>query len=64
MTAQDIDLNEIDKKIRTIKKAAEELKRMSDNFPALNRGTVRILASVKVLEINISDVLDTGVKGL
>ncbi len=61
MTAQDIDLNEIDNRIRTIKKAAEELKQMSDNFPALNRGAARILASVKVLEINISDVLNTGV---
>lgn len=60
MTAQEIDLTEIDNRIRTIKKAAEELKRMSDNFPALNRGSVRILASLKVLEINISDVLDIG----
>jgi len=52
------DLNEINAKIRLMKKTAEELSRMGDDFPALARNTARILASVKMLEINISDVSD------
>jgi hypothetical protein len=52
------DLNQINDKIQLMKKTAEELKTMGDNFPALNRNTVRILASLKMLEINISDILD------
>ena len=52
------DLNAIDAKIRLMKKTAEELNRMGDDFPALAKNSARILASVKMLEINISDVLD------
>ncbi len=51
------DLHEIDRKIRVIKKAAEELKLLSDNFPTVERNTARILASLKMMEINISDIL-------
>ena len=52
------DLNEIDAKIQLMKKTAEELNRMGENFPALARNTVRILASVKMLEINVSDLVE------
>jgi hypothetical protein len=52
------DLNEIDAKIQLMKKTAEELNRMGSNFPALARNTVRILASVKMLEINVSDLVE------
>jgi len=55
---QETDLKEMDKKIKTIKFAADELKEMSCNFPAVYRNTARILASVKMLEINISDIMD------
>ena len=58
MRYQQTDLKEIDAKIRLIKKTAEELGHMADNFPALSRNTARIMASLKMLEINISDVLD------
>jgi len=51
-----IDLNEIDRKIQVIRKAAEELKLLSDSFPAVAKNTDRILASLKMLEINTSDV--------
>ncbi len=51
------DLHSIDQKIQVIKKAAEELKLLSDNFPAVEKNTDRILASLKMMEINISDVL-------
>ncbi|WP_372683573.1 hypothetical protein [Desulfosarcina sp.] len=49
------DLQAIDIEVRNIKSAAEKLSRMSENFPALARNTVRILASVKMLELNIND---------
>lgn len=52
------DLKQIDKKIQAMKSSAEELKRLGDNFPALARNTVRILASIKMLEINISDLVE------
>jgi hypothetical protein len=53
-----IDLNSINAKIQGIKKAAEELKRLGANFPALSRNADRILASIKMLEINITDCVD------
>ena len=52
------DLHEIDTRIQTIKRAAEELNQMGGAFPALARNTARILASLKMLEINVSDVAD------
>ena len=57
MTRQ-IDINEINNKIQLLKKTAQELNRMGEDFPALARNTARILASVKMLEINVSDLVD------
>jgi chaperonin cofactor prefoldin len=53
-----IDLKEIDTKIQSMKKAAEELNKMAESFPALYRNSSRILASIKMLELNISDITD------
>jgi hypothetical protein len=53
-----IDLKEIDTKIQVMKRAAEELKQMAESFPALYRNSSRILASIKMLELNISDITD------
>lgn len=53
-----IDMREINSRIRAIKSAAEELKKMSGSFPAVEKNTSRILASVKMLEINVSDLLE------
>jgi hypothetical protein len=55
---KEIALKEIDNRIRLLKKTAEELKQMAHGFPALERNTVRILASIKMLEINVSDICD------
>jgi len=52
------DLNEIDAKIQLMKKTAEDLNRIGEDFPALARNTVRILASIKMLEINVCDVVN------
>ena len=53
-----IDLNKINAKIQLMKQAAEELNQLGENFPTLARNTVRILASVKMLEINVSDLVE------
>jgi len=57
--AKKIDLKELDGKIQTMKKTAEELKKMGEDFPALYRNVSRLLASIKMLELNVSDL--TGV---
>ena len=51
-------LIKMDEKIQSIKKAARELKEMSDGIQAVDRNVDRILASVKMLEINVSDVIE------
>ena len=50
------NLNEISEKIKRLKQTAQDLKRDTDDFPALSRNTARILASIKMLELNISDI--------
>lgn len=52
------ELRKIDTRIKTIKKAAQELKQLSGGIQAIDRNAERILASVKMLEINVSDVKD------
>ena len=52
------DLNEIDAKIQMMKRTAEELAQAGKNFPAIARNIVRISAGIKMLEINISDVVE------
>ncbi len=52
------DLNEIDSKIQLMKRTAEELARAGENFPAIARNIVRISAGIKMLEVNISDVVE------
>jgi len=47
----------MDTRIKAIKKAAQELKDLSKGIPAVDCNVGRILASVKMLEINISDLL-------
>jgi len=52
------DIHKVAVKIQSMKETAEELNQMAGNFPALARNTARILASIKMLEINISDIAD------
>ena len=51
-------LKKMDVRIKKIKKAALELKEFSGGIQAVDRNASRILASVKMLEINISDILE------
>jgi hypothetical protein len=52
------DLNKINTKIQMMKRTAEELARAGEDFPAIARNIVRISAGIKMLEINISDVVE------
>jgi len=52
------ELKRLDTRIRAIRKAAQELKKLSGGVPAVHRNADRILASVKMLEINVSDLLE------
>jgi len=45
-------------KIETLRRTATELKQISGGIQAIDRNADRILASVKMMEINISDVAD------
>jgi len=51
-------LKQMDVRIKKIKKAAQELKELSGGIQAVDRNASRILASAKMLEINISDLLE------
>ena len=52
------DLNEINVNIQKMKQAAQTLHQLGKDFPAINRNIVRIRASIKMLEINISDIVE------
>jgi hypothetical protein len=54
----DIDLTAIRTHVEHLRSAAEALETLSRNFPALNRNTARILASLKMIEINLES--DSG----
>ncbi|NWF78029.1 MAG: hypothetical protein HXY36_05500 [Chloroflexi bacterium] len=61
MTSNNIDIINIKKmarKISVIKQEVNELKAMSGGIQAVDKNIDRILASIKMLEINISDLLD------
>jgi hypothetical protein len=56
--AEEYNVNEMAEKIQAIKETATELKNISGGIQAVDRNVDRILASVKMLEINISDIVD------
>ena len=51
------EIKNINTRINGIKKGAEELRDLYRGIPAVERNAARILASVKMLEINVSDLL-------
>ena len=53
-----IDIKKMAQKISSIKQEANELKAMSGGIQAVDKNIDRILASIKMLEINISDLVD------
>ena len=56
--AQDYDVKGMAEKIRALRRSAEQLKEISGGIPAVDRNADRILANVRILEMNISDVVD------
>jgi uncharacterized protein YukE len=51
------DIKKMDAKIKEIRKAAEELQKMGGDIEAVKKNLVRLLASTKMLELNISDAI-------
>jgi len=51
-------LEQIDQDIRRLREIAARLKAAQPDFPALVRNADRILASAKMLELNVCDLLD------
>ena len=47
---------EMDKLIRRMRQCAEELKEKDSGIQAVERNVDRLLANIKMLELNISDV--------
>ncbi len=50
------DIVEMDERIKQMRQLAEELKVKGRRIQAVERNVDRILASIKMLELNISDV--------
>ena len=58
MMVTENELKKIDDKIKLLRNTAKELKVLAENIPAITRNTTRLLASVKMMELNISDCID------
>ena len=58
MTADIDTIKEMTGKIALIRKEAEELKAMSGGNQSVDKNIDRILSSVKMLEINVSDIAE------
>ncbi len=50
-------LVELDERVQAVKNAARRLKRTAEGMQAVERNVDRILASTRMLEINVSDLL-------
>jgi hypothetical protein len=55
---EDYKINEMEENIRAIRTAAERLSALGGNIEAVKKNVVRLLASTRMLELNISDVKD------
>ena len=56
--AQDYNIKEMVNIIKTLRKNAESLKEISSGIPAVVKNADRILADVRMLEIDISDAAE------
>jgi hypothetical protein len=54
----DWNIEDMDALIKRLRRLAEELKEKSGGIQAVDRNVDRILANVKMLELNISDVME------
>lgn len=58
MQTTEVDIKKMDEVIQELRQKAEYLKEISGSMQCVDRNCDRILASVKMLELNISDVLE------
>jgi hypothetical protein len=56
--AEKYKVEDMAKKIQILKQTATELKQISSGIQAVNKNVDRILASIKMLEINVSDFVE------
>jgi len=56
MVVKEDKIRNMAEKIQLLKQTATELKRISSGIQAVDRNVDRILASIRMLEINVSDV--------
>jgi hypothetical protein len=56
--AQQYDIKAMADLIKTLRQDAEKLKEISSGIPTVQKNADRILANVKMLEININDVVE------
>ncbi|OGO18345.1 MAG: hypothetical protein A2Z15_01670 [Chloroflexi bacterium RBG_16_50_11] len=56
--AQNYDIKGMVSKIKSLRKDAEELKKISGGIPAVEKNADRILADVRMLEIDIVDAAE------
>jgi hypothetical protein len=56
--AQEYDIKGMTDKIKALRKNAEELKEICGGIPTVLKNCERILADIKMLEININDVAE------
>ena len=56
--AEEYKVKEMTEKIRAIKESATELQQVSGGIQAVQKNVDRILACVRMLEIDISDIAD------
>ena len=55
MSTQNDRIVEMEKKIRLLRSTAEELMAMAGDIEAIKKNLVRLLASTRMLELNVSD---------
>lgn len=58
MVTAEVDLKEMDKIIKDVKAKIQRLVEISGGMQCVDRNCDRILASLKMLELNISDVVE------
>lgn len=53
-----LDLIAVNNKIQQITALLNELQQEAENFPAISKNSKRALASLKMIELNISDLVE------
>jgi hypothetical protein len=52
----EFDFKGMNEKIQLLKRVSEDILGEADDFPSLSRNCSRILASIKMMELNVSDI--------